>query len=158
MISFCRHIARSGSGQIHGNFRRWKIFLENVIVHFLIRWWFTFYKIVLCYQSTENPQKQSNFGLHTTSDNIALIRCPWLFNDIFISEYSILVLLVLVYYLEKKAWYFTVLWNPQKSVIFGKTHFFSPLIASADSCSFFFLSLFLSFYLSAIFPFTCNFM
>ena len=30
----------------------------------------------------------------------------------------------------------------------------SPLIASADSCSFFFLS---SFYLSAIFPFTCNF-
>ena len=36
--------------------------------------------------------------------------------------------------------------------------FFSPLIASADSCSFFFLSLFLSLYLSAIFPFTCNFM
>ena len=34
--------------------------------------------------------------------------------------------------------------------------FFSPLIASADSCSFFFLSISLSLYLSAIFPFTCD--
>ena len=34
---------------------------------------------------------------------------------------------------------------------------FSPLISSADSCSFFF-SISLSIYLSAIFPFTCNLM
>ena len=43
---------------------------------------------------------------------------------------------------------------PNWILFFTKTHIFSPLIASADSCSFFFLSLFLS----AIFPFTCNFM